>query len=149
MGISDRNAKDSFNGAQAVVIDCKGKHFDQLVFTPKGGPGLAYKKGPILAALEKGLPVVLKNLDLARSGTTDTLRPLLQFATGEMDALEIYSPAGDKASYNRQQAKGFDLGATVTRLSALPFSVVTRLDKHLSVEAPKGSRTADGPKARK
>jgi hypothetical protein len=144
MGRFDRTPAELFNGTQPIIIDCKDKDFEQLIFAPvtaeaQSGPypeAALYKKGPILEAIEKRQPVVLKNLDLAKAGTTQTLPLLLQLATGELQHVEIVSPAGDMVSYDRNDLNGFDLGATVTDLNGISMSVQFRLEQHLGVERP-------------
>ncbi len=146
MGRFERSASELFGGTQPVFIDCKDQDFEQLIFMPVAtetqgpypSPAAMYKKGPILEAIEKRQPIVLKNLDLAKPGTTDTLPLLLQLATGELQHVEIVSPAGDMVSYDRRDLSGFDLGATVTDLNGIPMSVQFRLEQHLCIERPKG-----------
>jgi hypothetical protein len=145
MGLFDRSAAESFNGTQAVIIDCKDKHFDhELMFAPEvaagnSGAGLSYKKGPILQAMERGQPVVLRNLDLAKAGTANTLHSLLQLGTGEVSQADFFSPTGEKFSYDRSNVGKFEVGATVTNADKLPPSSRYRLERHMSLEpsAPK------------
>ena len=138
----DASSKDSFNSARSKVceIDCTGKNIRELVFMPQiqeagqGGFGLAYIKGPLLDAVEKGQRVILKNIDKAKPGTEDILHGFVSLSTGELSSVKVYSPIGEVVTLEADKVKGFQLEATATNVDNIMVSLQARFGRHLKRE---------------
>jgi hypothetical protein len=109
---------------------------------------MSYKKGPLLEALERGQPVVLRHLDKA-DGPSSMLPTIAMFAAGDFDRVDIYDPLGEKLSFDKKNVGGFTLSATATDADTLAPSLRARLGGRLMYEPDDNAGATKGPAHKK